>query len=337
MSQSISAQLKGGAYVRKPSTFRNFITPEGPFEPEAGRYHLHVALACPWACGTLSMLYLKGLEGVVSHSIVHPTWAQTRPDVDGDEHCGWHYRKPGDAAVSSPTGYGSFDCDDALVPDNATHCTSIRDVYELAGAQPGTTYSTPLLWDRKTGTIVNNESMDILRMFNSAFGALATHADVDLFPAEHEDELQRLNDETVYNNVNNGVYRCGFARSQAAYDSAVSELYNALEQLEQRLESRRFLAGRQFSWLDLRLFHTLVRFDPVYHTYFKTNSKRVSDFPQLLGFVRDVYSIEAVQRTINMKHIKMHYFTSHPFLNTFAIIPVHNGPELSVPSGRDAL
>lgn len=306
------------------------------FEPEAGRYHLHVSLACPWACGTLSMLHLKGLADVVGHSIVHPTWQRTRPGEEGDEHSGWVYKSPGDAPLQSVGGHGSFACDDALQPDTVSGAASIRDLYDMAGAGPGTTYSTPVLWDTKLKTIVNNESTEILRMFNNAFGELATEPDIDLYPAELEKELSALNESTIYPSINNGVYKAGFARTQAAYEEAMGALFGALDAVEERLASRRFLTGDRFTWLDLRLFHTLVRFDPVYITYFKTNAKRIADYPNLLGFTRDVHSDAAIARTINMSHIKTHYFTSHPHLNTYAIVPKHNGPELDLPSGRAA-
>ena len=173
-------------------------------------------------------------------------------------------------------------------------------------------------------------------MFNSAFGDLAAHAEVDLYPAEHVEELQELN-KLVYNDINNGVYRAGFARQQAAYDAAVSDVFAALAHVEERLSTQRYLVGGKFTWLDLRLFHTLVCFDPVYHTYFKTNEKHIADYPNLLGYMRDIYSIEPVGKTININHIKTHYFTSHPQLNSFAIIPKHNGPDLNQPSGRATL
>lgn len=182
----------------------------------------------------------------------------------------------------------------------------------------------------------NNESTEILQMLNSAFGDLAANAEVDLYPVEHGDTLRELN-ELVYNDINNGVYRAGFALTQSAYDDAVSAVFAALDLIEERLSTKRYLTGSQFTWLDLRLFHTLVRFDPVYHTYFKTNSKRMADYPNLLGYVRDIYGIDPVGKTINMAHIKTHYFTSHPQLNSFAIIPTHNGPDLTQPSGREAM
>jgi putative glutathione S-transferase len=326
---------KRGDYEREASAHRHLIEPGTRFEPEVGRYHLHVALACPWACGTLSMLKLQGLEDIISYSQVHPTWNRTKPDDDEDKHTGWVYRSPGDPPLTNSLGYGSIAVDEACKPDTFTNAQTIRELYEICGDTKGP-FSTPVLWDKKTRTIVNNESTDILRILNSAFGAFAKTPQ-NLYPAALEADLSTLNKELVYANVNNGVYRCGFARSQDSYDLAVEQLFLALDELEAHLGKQRFLGGGQFTWLDLRLFHTLVRFDPVYTCYFKTNVRRIADYPNLLGFVRDVYSIEAIAATINMAHIKAHYFTSHPQLNTFAIIPKSNGPDLTLPHGRESL
>jgi len=321
-----------GAFNRHASKHRSFIgSPSHP--PAAERYHLHVALACPWAAGTLSALYHKGLDNAISHSIVHPTWAKTKPNDDADTHHGWVFRKPGDEPLSNSLGHGSYDCDDALVPDDVTNCQSVRGIYEAAG-DPDGPFTTPILFDKETNTIVSNESIEILRMLNDDFNEFAEKPEANLFPDELVETLDTLNKELVYPNVNNGVYRCGFAKSQEAYDTAVSDLFSSLEELEFMLENQRYLGGDTFTFLDLRLFHTLVRFDPVYVTYFKTNQKRLVDFPNLLGFVRDVYSIEGVKKSVNIKHIKTHYFTSHPSLNTYGIIPVYDGPDLNVPHGR---
>lgn len=320
---------KKGKYIRNPSKYRS-----EEVTGEAGRYHLHIALACPWACGTLSTLFLKGLEDSISHSVVHPTWQKTREDPE-DPHCGWVYRKVGDEPLANSLGHGANPCDDALIPDIATNCSSIRDVYALVGDTTGP-YTTPVLFDKKENKIISNESMDILRILNSKFNTVAKNPTLDLYPGgEDEKALLELNDKTIYNSINNGVYRCGFAKTQVAYDEAVVELFGALDEVEERLSKSRFLiSNTQFTWLDLRLFHTLVRFDPVYTCYFKTNQKRISDYPNLLGFIRDVYQIPAVKRSINMNHIKTHYYTSHPHLNTFGIIPFSNGAHLNVPSGR---
>lgn len=337
---------KGGKYSRNPAKHR-FGGGDGlvgmpqvsALSAEPGRYHLHVALACPWACGTYSMLKLKGLQDAISVSIVHPTWQRTKPDDPDDDHCGWVYRRPGDPPLTNTLGHGSFPCDEALVPDGATECASIREVYNLCGDTEGP-FTTPVLWDKKEKKIISNESMDILYILNHSFNGIAKHPDRTLYlpeGSELESELELLNKTLIYPKVNNGVYRCGFARSQAAYDEAVGELFAALGELNDILGSRRFLAGDNFTWLDLRLFHTLVRFDPVYVVYFKTNERRLEDFPHLLAFVRDVFSIDEVGSSINMAHIKMHYFTSHPHLNTFGIIPVSNGPDLNQSHGRGEL
>ena len=329
---TINARIgKKGEFLRHDSKHRNLGV-----EDEAGRYHLHVALACPWAAGALSVLFLKGLEDAIGHSVVHPTWARTKPDDDADTHCGWVFKSPGDAALSNSMGHGSFECDDALRPDTATGCQSIREIYELCGDLDGP-FTTPLLFDKKERRIVSNESMDILRILNSAFNGVARHPDVDLYPSTLQSDLAKLNDAVVYPNVNNGVYRCGFARSQEAYNDAVREVFAALGQLEGMLGKTRFLGGDTFTWLDLRLYHTLVRFDPVYVTYFKTNARRIEDYPNLSGFMRDVFSKDAVQRSTSLKHIKMHYFSSHPHLNPFGIIPICDGQDLSAVHSRAAL
>jgi putative glutathione S-transferase len=325
-----------GSYQRHESGHRNVIAPDSRFVAEADRYHLHIALACPWACGVLNALFEKGLDQSISYSIVHPTWNRTKPDKDDDKHCGWVYRSPGDAHVPNALGHGGYECDDALVPDTVTGAKTIREVYEMAGDTKGP-FTTPVLWDKKENTIVNNESVEILHMLNSAFGSIARFPDVDLFPSHVQKECIRLNQELVYPKINNGVYRCGFARSQQAYDTAVEELFEALQEVEEKLGQSRFLTGASYTWLDMRLFHTLVRFDPVYTCYFKTNEKRIADFPNLLGFMRDVFSRDAVRRSINMKHIKAHYYTSHPHLNTFGIIPKHDGPDLEAPHNRDKI
>ena len=332
---NLTANRKTGEYTRNPS--KHVGTDGATLVIEPGRYHLHVALACPWACGTLSMLQLKGLEEAVTVSVVHPTWQRTKPGVDEDTHCGWVYKNQGDPPLSNPLGHGSFACDSGLRPDTYTHAASVRDVYEAVGDFDGP-FTTPCLVDKTSGTIVSNESMEILKIFHDDFATMHTlNVGLDLYPEAKDAELRALNEAVVYPNINNGVYRSGFARSQKAYDAAVTGLFSALETIEARLASSRFLGGDEFTWLDLRLFHTLVRFDPVYTCYFKANVKRIEDFPSLLGFVRDVYAIEPIARSINMEHIKTHYYTSHPHLNTYGIIPAHNGPDLSLPHGRGPL
>lgn len=309
------------------------------FPAEAGRYHLHVSLACPWANGVLAALYLKGLEDVISYSTVHPTWGKTKPNDPEDTHYGWVYRNPGDEPMTNALGYGSFACDDGLIPDTYTNAKSVRQVYNDCGDDAGP-YTTPLLYDKKTNRIVSNESTDILPMLNSQFNHLAKNPNVDLYPEDDEKlakELEELNANLIYPKINNGVYRCGFAKSQEAYDKAVTELFEALEIVETKLSQQRYLGYDKFTWLDLRLFETMIRFDPVYITYFKTNKKRITDYPNLLGYCRDIYSMKDIQKTVNMHHIKTHYFTSHPKLNTFGIIPAYDGPDLTAPHNRESL
>jgi len=324
-----------GGFARTAAGWRNKVEVGGEFPPEADRYHLYIALACPWAAGTLSVLFLKGLEGAISYSVTHPTWRRTRPDDENDTHAGWHFCAPGDPPVSNANGHGSFECDDALIPDSLNGAKCVRDLYELANDEVGK-YSTPVLWDKKQKTIVNNESTEILRMLNDCFNDFAAHPEVDLYPDASQKEAEELN-SFIYPTVNNGVYRCGFSQSQEAYEEALGELFSSLDRLEAHLASRRYLTGAAFTWLDLRLYHTLVRFDPVYHLYFKANLKRIQDYPNLLGFVRDVYQMDAIKKTTNMRHIKMHYYTSHAHLNPFGIIPGSNGPDLTVPSNREKL
>lgn len=331
---AMGGSTKTGAFNRSESKHRSSISED--FPAEADRYHLHISLACPWACGVLALLRLKGLDHIISHSVVHPVWGKTKPTDDTDKHFGWIFKKPGDEAFPNSLGHGLFECDDALIPDTVTNCNTVREIYESCGDFKGP-FSTPILYDKKKKIIVNNESTEILRMLNFQFDELAKHPDMNLYPADQEKLLMELNESLVYPKVNNGVYKCGFARSQEAYDEAVKELFEALEILEDRLSKTRYLVGDTFTWLDLRLFNTLVRFDPVYATYFKTNKKRIVDYPNLLSFVRDIYSMEEVKSTINMDHIKGHYYASHPIHNPFGIIPIYDGPDLDEPHGRESI
>jgi len=325
-------EMKDGAFKRVDAAFRNVVEKGGRFEPEAGRYHLYVSLACPWAAGTLAALKYKGLDEAIGHSVVHPTWRKTKPDDPNDEHIGWHFRSPGDDPVPNALGHGSNECDDALIPDSVNGAKTIRDLYELANDTAGK-YSTPVLWCKKEKTIVCNESPEILKIFNSAFDEFAKHPERNLFPVgEEAKQLDALN-EYIYPNINNGVYRCGFATSQKAYSAAHAELFDSLNRVEQHLADNEakgipFLTGENLTWVDLRLYKTLVRFDSVYIVYFKTSLKRIVDYPHLLKFMRKVYAIPEIKATTNIKHIKMHYFTSHPKLNTYGIIPESDGPAL---------
>jgi len=320
-----------GRFQRTDAAFRNQVEEGGFFAPEADRYHLYVSLACPWAAGTLAALKYKGLDKAIGYSVVHPTWGPTKPDDPADEHTGWHFKSPGDDPVSNTLGHGSFECDDACIPDSVNGAKTVRELYELAKDTTGK-YSTPVLWCKKENTIVCNESIEILKIFDSAFDEFAEHPERKLFPKDQLEATEALN-EYIYPNINNGVYRCGFARSQKAYSEAHSDLFSSLERVEAHLAANHakgidFLTGDELTWIDLRLYNTLVRFDPVYVVYFKTSHKRIADFPHLLQFMRRCYSIPEIKATTNIKHIKMHYFTSHPALNTYGIIPESNGPDL---------
>ncbi|CAJ1339859.1 unnamed protein product [Effrenium voratum] len=325
-----------GSFKRVDSAWRSSIEEGGRFSPASGRYHLYIALACPWADGVLAALFMKGLEDCIGYSVTHPTWQRSRPERTEDQHLGWAFRKVGDPPLANALGYGGFECDDALVPDLVNGAQFVRDLYEKAGDTAGK-YSTPVLWDKEEGTIVNNESMEILRMLNSKFNKWAKNPDLDLFPASLATEADAAN-AWVYPSINNGVYRCGFAKSQEAYDIAVKELSEALARAETLLSKQRYVCGDTFTFMDLRLFMTLVRFDAVYVVYFKTNVGTIEhDYPNLLEYCRDVYQMPGVAKAINMRHIKMHYFTSHPDLNKFGIIPRGRDVDFSAPHKRQKL
>ena len=291
------------------------------FPPEKDRYHLFVAAACPWAHRTLQVRHLKGLEDVISTTVVHPTWRRTKPDKDEDKHCGWVFGTNNDETFENTEGLGGpfkmnlEGCD----PNPLFESFSIRDVYEKANDTEGK-YTVPILWDKKKETIVSNESAEIIQMLNRCFNkeGLAKNPDFDLEPEGLKDTMKEV-DEWIYPTINNGVYRCGFATSQKAYDTAIEELTASFDRLESILKTQRYIAGDQMTLSDVRLFATLLRFDEVYVVYFKTNTRSVTHCPTLLNYCRDMY--QHVKPTINMDQIKQHYFTSHPSLNKYSIIP----------------
>jgi len=304
------------AFRRTESTFRNWITPdgspgptgEGGFPAAPDRYHLYVCLACPWAHRTLIVRALKGLEDVISVDIVNPHM--------GPE--GWNFE-----TVPGATG------------DRVNGKAFLHEIYTQADPDFTGIVTVPVLWDKHRGTIVNNESSEIIRMFNSAFEPWARHK-VDLVPEHLRAAIDELN-AVIYDDVNNGVYKAGFARDQAAYEAAYDALFARLDELDARLASRRFLLGDTPTEADWRLFPTLVRFDPVYVSHFKCNRQRIADYPHLSGYLRDLYQWPGIADTVNLAHIKTHYFTSHPALNPSGIVP--KGPELDwmAPHGREAL
>lgn len=310
----------GGKFVRSESQFRNWITPDGHpgptgsggFEAEAGRYHLYVSLACPWAHRTLIMRTLKGLEEMISVSVVDALMLEQ----------GWTFNNPDE---NSPAGTG----------DTLYGLEYLHQVYSKAQPDYTGRVTVPVLWDKKQQTIVNNESSEIIRMLNSAFDHLGAK-DGDYYPQTLQGEIDAVND-WIYPNINNGVYRAGFATSQAAYDEAVEVLFAALDKAEERLSQQRYLAGNQITEADIRLFTTLVRFDPVYVSHFKCDRKMIAEYPALSGYLRELYQLPGVAETTNIEHIRHHYFASHLMINPTGIIPV--GPEfnLMAPHGREQL
>lgn len=306
----------GGRFVRKASQFRNWVTPDGSpgptgnggFKAEPGRYHLYVSYACPWAHRTLIFRALKGLEESISVSVVH--WFM------GDR--GWTF-EPGEGVVADP-----------IFNANLLH-----QIYTHADATYTGRVTVPILWDKQTQTIVNNESSEIIRMFNSAFDQVGAKPG-DYYPEAVRDEINELN-KRIYDTVNNGVYKCGFATTQEAYEEALKPLFDSLDWLEQILSTQRYLTGNQITEADWRLFTTLIRFDPVYVGHFKCNIRRIVDYPNLSEYVRDLYQTPGVAETVNFSHIKKHYYQSHASINPTRIVPL--GPEINfmAPHHRESI
>lgn len=305
---------KNGEFIRKSSSFRNWITADGSagptgkggFQAEKDRYHLYVSLACPWAHRTLIFLKLKGLESFISTSVVNA--------FAGEE--GW-----------------TFDEGDDVIQDSVNQVSRMFQVYVLADPQYTGRVTVPVLWDKKTKTIVNNESSEIIRMLNSAFDDIGATPG-DYYPAELQSQIDEIND-LIYPNINNGVYRSGFATTQEAYTKAVTELFGALDQLEARLSHQRYLVGQQLTEADVRLFTTLIRFDAVYVGHFKCNLRRIQDYPHLSGYLRDIYQISGIAETVKIDHIKEHYYRSHETVNPTRIVP--KGPllDFTTPHNRE--
>jgi|SRR5690625_100363 len=300
-----NADENDGRFIRKDSQFRSWITPdgspgptgEGGFKAEPNRYHLYVSYACPWANRTLIMRKLKGLEEMISVSVVNPY---------RDEQS-WNF-KPGKGVDSDPV----LDAD------------YLYEIYTHVEPQYSGRVSVPVLYDLKQDKIVNNESADITRMLNSAFDEIGAN-DVDFYPEEFADTIDAINEE-VYDKVNNGVYKVGFSTKQEVYDEEVTELFETLDHLEARLENNRYLLGDQITEADWRLFVTLIRFDSVYHGHFKCNIKRIVDYKNLWRYTRELYNYKDVKETIDFDHIKEHYYATHKNINPTGIVP--KGPEI---------
>ena len=303
----------GGHFERKASSFRNWVTADGAagpsgeagFKAESGRYHLYVSLACPWAHRTLIMRALKGLENMISVSVVN-----------------WLMREEGWTFAEGP----------GVVPDRVNGAQRLYEVYVKADPNYSGRVTVPVLWDREKRTIVNNESADIIRMLNSAFDHLGAK-EGDYYPEDLRSEIDGLNAK-IYDTVNNGVYKAGFATTQEAYEAGLRPIFETLDLLEARLQDKRYLTGSRLTEADIRLFTTLVRFDAVYFGHFKCNIRRLADYPNLGAYLRDLYQIPGIADTVNLQHIKRHYYESHRTINPTGIVPV--GPILNLerPHGR---
>lgn len=303
-----------GRFVRSKSIYHHWITSDGAagptgdggFRAEAGRYHLYVSLACPWAHRTLIFRKLKNLEDKISLSVVH--WLM----LDR----GW-----------------TFDEGEGVVPDPINNAPVLYEVYTAASPTYTGRVTVPVLWDREKNTIVNNESAEIIRMLNSAFDHLEGVTQADFYPEPLRDEIDSLN-ELIYNTVNNGVYRCGFATTQDAYEEAVEPLFETLDWLDSRLSQQRYLTGEMITEADWRLFTTLLRFDSVYYSHFKANRRRIVDYPYLWPYLRDLYQQPKIASTVNFNHIKKHYYGSHRNINPTGIVPVGPDIDFSAPHDR---
>lgn len=301
-----------GEFIRQDSQFRHWVTADGSagisgeagFKAEAGRYHLYVSYACPWAHRTLIFRKLKKLESLISVSVVSPNM--------GEE--GWQFAGFEDATEDHIHAYDYM-----------------YQVYQQAQADYTGIVTVPVLYDKQQQTIVNNESSEIIRMFNSAFNAL-TGDTQDYYPADLRQDIDEIND-FVYHNINNGVYRTGFASTQAAYNKAFDELFHALDEVEARLNRQRYLVGERLTEADWRLFVTLLRFDPVYVGHFKCNRQRIADYPNLSNFLRELYQQPGIAETVSMAHIKQHYYWSHPTINPTRIVP--KGPAIDFSQSHD--
>ena len=302
----------GGKFVRTNAKFRDWITADGKDAPsgkaypaEAGRYHLYVSYACPWAHRTLIFRKLKGLESMISLSVVNHYMGSD----------GWTFHES-----------------DGVIPDPIHGAEFLHEIYTASDPEFTGRVTVPVLWDKKTGTIVSNESSEIIRMFNSAFDHLGAKPG-DFCPEALQKEIDAVN-ERVYHTFNNGVYKCGFATSQEAYEEAFVDLFDTLDWLEARLSEQRYLVGDRITEADWRLFTTLLRFDSVYYSHFKANLRRIVDYPNLWAYTRELYQVPGVRDTVNMHHIKHHYYGSHETINPTRIVPLGPAIDFDEPHRR---
>jgi glutathionyl-hydroquinone reductase len=300
-------EANDGAFKRGESEFRDWVSadPAARFKAEPGRYHLYVSYACPWAHRTLILRALKGLEKIVTVSVVSPRMGNN----------GWEFSDfPG------------------MVPDDVNGARYLHQIYTKAKPDHTGRVTVPVLWDRKEETIVSNESAEIIRMLNSAFDGVGGNSDVDMYPEELREEIDAIN-APVYDHVNNGVYKTGFATKQEAYEEAYGKLFETLDMLD-RLSHQRYLAGDRLTEADWRLFTTLVRFDPVYHGHFKCNRQKLSEFHNLWNYTLDLYQTPGVAETVHLDHIQTHYYWSHPQVNPTRIVPAGPAIDYSQPHDR---
>jgi putative glutathione S-transferase len=315
LNKSWQNSIKDGEYKRRDSQFRSWVTADGSpgpsgvggFVAEANRYHLYVSLACPWAHRTLIMRKLKGLEDLISVSVVHPDMYSK----------GWSF----DSSYPGATG------------DSLYRYEYLYEVYQHADPSYDGNITVPALWDKLNKTVVNNESSEIIRMLNSAFNHITGNQE-DYYPEALRSDIDSVN-ELVYHYINNGVYKTGFATTQAAYEKHYEALFDALDQIEQQLDSQRYLAGEQFTEADLRLFTTLIRFDAVYVGHFKCNHQRIEDYPNLSNYLRDIYQMPGISETVDIPYIKRHYYASHRSINGTGIVPKGPNQDFLIPHNRD--
>ncbi|MCR9135831.1 MAG: glutathione S-transferase family protein [Alphaproteobacteria bacterium] len=307
-----------GRFKRAQAQFRNWITADGTagssgtdgFAAESGRYHLYISLACPWAHRTLIFRKLKGLEPHISLSVVDHFMGSD----------GWEFHDR-----------------DGAIPDTVNGADKMWQIYTTADPTYTGRVTVPVLWDKTRNTIVSNESSEIIRMFNSAFDGLeGVRADLDFYPEPLRQQIDAINDP-IYHRINNGVYKCGFATTQEAYEEAFAELFDQLDAVEAILTTNRYLVGETLTEADWRLFTTLVRFDPVYVGHFKCNRQRIADFPALSAYLRELYQMPGIAETVDMLHIKNHYYGSHESINPTRIVPKGPTMDLTAPHGRDHL
>lgn len=309
-------KASGGRFQRQDSSFRHWVTVdgaagpsgEGGFPAAAGRYHLYVSLACPWAHRTLIFRKLKGLDAAISVSVAH-----------------WHMGEQGWAFREGP----------GATPDHLFGSDHLHQVYTRALADYTGRVTVPVLWDKERGTVVSNESSEIIRMLNTAFDAIGDGS-LDFYPEPLRAEIEAVN-ERVYHSINNGVYKAGFATTQEAYEEAFEALFETLDWLEARLARQRYLVGDQITEADWRLFTTLVRFDPVYVGHFKCNRQRIADYSALSGYLRELYQVPGVAETVDFDHIKRHYYGSHGTINPTGVVPLGPALDLMAPHGRGGL